>query len=285
MKIKVTYKEMLEMFKQLEEAGLNPQWCNVPVPYFDSPVQAGAFTDPGDITPEGYVWLPEEMVKSNMTCILPVRGESMRDAGFSPGDRIVVEYGTSIVDGDTVVASVGSESTLKSYMKDDEGRVWLVPQNPDFDAILLEEDMMPCRMGKVTQLIKTDPRVGYRDIFKVIERTRKKQREAQMPSREEVTEAVKSVAPHIMISRLWYAVYRVLVDRRVLRENAFDTCVRWLEEDVPEHPYLPEASDLQRLASFSFSKPVKYWNADNAPVTGKRFRDYCRIAQLMEEAL
>jgi hypothetical protein len=39
------------------------------------------------------------------------------------------------------------------------------------------------------------------------------------------------------------------------------------------------------LSTFSFSKPVKYWNADNAPVTGKRFRDYCRIAQLMEEAL
>ena len=285
MKIKVTYKEMLETFKQLEEAGLNPQWCNVPVPYFDSPVQAGNFTDPGDITPEGYVWLPEEMVKSNMTCILPVRGESMRDAGFSPGDRIVVEYGTSIVDGDTVVASVGSESTLKSYMTDEHGEKWLVPHNPDFEPIHLTEDMGAIRMGKVVQHIKTNPRMPYREIRNIVERSRRQMMEKRSLSREDVRRAIQSVAHLVNEKRKWYAVYRVLVDRDVLCENAYDTFVQWVTEDVPAHGHLPDALDLPRMATGTFSKPVKRWEAGNAPVSGKRFRDYCEIARCMDEEL
>ena len=38
-----------EVFELLEKAGMNPQWCNTPVPYFDASVQAGVPTDPGDI--------------------------------------------------------------------------------------------------------------------------------------------------------------------------------------------------------------------------------------------
>ena len=48
---------------------------------------------------------------------------------------------------------------------------------------------------------------------------------------------------------------------------------------VPEHKPLPTIVEMQRLAVQSFSKPVAMWRADNAPVKGKRFKDYLHIAQ------
>ena len=56
----VTSEEMEEIFKGLKEQGWNPQWCDTPVPLFDSVEKAEKFMESGDITPDGYVWLPEE---------------------------------------------------------------------------------------------------------------------------------------------------------------------------------------------------------------------------------
>ena len=56
----VTLEEMGEAFKQLEEQGWKPQCCSKPVPQFDSVEKAEKFMESGDITPDGYVWLPEE---------------------------------------------------------------------------------------------------------------------------------------------------------------------------------------------------------------------------------
>ena len=55
-----TTEELKESVKQMEEQGWNPQWCSKPVPQFDSVEKAEKFMESGDITPDGYVWLPEE---------------------------------------------------------------------------------------------------------------------------------------------------------------------------------------------------------------------------------
>ena len=280
----MTNEEFQEIIRLLEKSGLNPQVCNTPIPYFEAPVQAGPLTDSGDATPSGWVMIPEDLAKSSMLMI-PVKGESMRDAGFSPGDRVVVDYEASVMDGDTVVATLYNESTLKSWMVDDFGRAWLVPHNPDFEPILLTEDMVDIRIGKVVQHIKTNPRMPCRVIRRIVEASRLHQEEMRVPTRQEVSDAIQVVAPLINEKRKWYAVYRVLVDRGVLPENAYGTFVQWVEDDVPNHAYLPDAKDLPRMAYASFSKPVKRWDAQNAPVSGKRFRDYCEIARRMEEEL
>ena len=65
MQTNVTLEEMKEIFKKMEEQGLNPQWCNTPVPYFESPEQAEKFMKSKGITPDGYMWMPEQMVKDS----------------------------------------------------------------------------------------------------------------------------------------------------------------------------------------------------------------------------
>ena len=277
-------EEFQEILEQLEKAGMNPQVCNTPVPYFDATVQAGLLTDPGDVSPAGWVMMPEDLVNSS-TMMVRVKGESMRDAGIMPGDRVVVDYEASVMDGDMVVATVGSESTLKSWMTDDSGRSWLVPHNPDFEPILLTEDMGNVRIGKVVQHIKTNPRTPCRELRRIVEASRMRQEEIRIPTRQEVSDAIQVVASLVDTKRKWYAVYRVLVDCGALGDSAYDTFVQWVEEDVPGHSHLPDAQDLPRLALYSFSKPVKKWKAEDAPVSGKRFRDYCEIARRMNEEL
>ena len=137
---RMTNEEIMKIFRELEEAGLNPQLCNTPVPYFDAAVQAGLPTDPGDVTPSGWMYLPDDLVSTGMF-VTRVKGESMRDAGFEPGDRVVVSYEECIKEGDFVVATINNDSTIKSLMTDDTGVMWLVPHNSDFAPFRLTEDM------------------------------------------------------------------------------------------------------------------------------------------------
>lgn len=283
MKIKMT-EELQEIFRLLEASGMSPKLCDTPIPFYDTTVQAGNPTDPGYIPSAGMEWMPEELVNSGML-MLKVRGESMRDAGINPGDRIVVDYNAIIADGDIVVASIGGESTVKSYLSDTRIGKWLVPHNPDFEPIRLTEDMGNIRMGKVVQIIKLNPRMGFCEIRKVMERSFKKMEEKHMPTREDVRRAIQNVAYLINEKRKWYAVYRMLVDRDVLCENAYDTFAQWVMEDVPNHDHQPDALDLPRMAIGSFSKAVEKWEESNAPVSGKRYRDYCEIARRTDEEL
>ena len=280
-----TFEEMQQIFRELEAAGMDPQLCDTPVPYYDSAVQAGLPTDPGDVSLSGWENIPSNMFGSVMM-LLRVWGESMGDAGFSTGDRVVVEYDESIRDGDIVVASLGNDSTVKSLMTDKEGYKWLVPHNPDFEPIRLTEDMGEVRMGKVVQHITLNPRMPYREVCRIVEVCCQRRLETQpMPTRQQVSDAIQAVAPLVNEKRKWFAVYRVLVDRDVLHEQAYDTFVQWVKEDVPGHASLPDAKDLPRVAVDSFSKPVRKWDAHNAPVSGKRFRDYCEIARRVDELL
>ena len=51
------------------------------------------------------------------------------------------------------------------------------------------------------------------------------------------------------------------------------------------HKALPIRAEMQRMAVQSFAKPVALWRAGNAPVQGKRYNDYLKIAQQMMRLL
>ena len=76
-----------------------------------------------------------------------------------------------------------------------------------------------------------------------------------------------------------------LIASCILHELDYDTFVQWVKDNLPGHTCLPDAKELPRVAVGSFSKPVCKWDAHNAPVSGKRFRDYCEIARRVEEGL
>ena len=66
--------------------------------------------------------------------VLKVNGNSMIDDQIRDGDYIIVERTETARNGETVVALVNNEATLKRYYMGDKG-IELHPQNSEFDII------------------------------------------------------------------------------------------------------------------------------------------------------
>lgn len=110
-----------------------------PLPAFGSTVQAG-FPSPADDYIERQLDLNELMVQHPAaTFFVRVEGESMRDAGIHTGDILVVDRSVEAKNGKIVVAVVNGEFTVKRFTTDATG-AYLVPENPDFPKLKIDEN-------------------------------------------------------------------------------------------------------------------------------------------------
>ena len=66
---------------------------------------------------------------------LKVRGESMLEAGILPGDVVVVHQQPLARNGDIVVALFEDEATVKTFRRENDGHVWLLPENSAYSPI------------------------------------------------------------------------------------------------------------------------------------------------------
>jgi len=122
----------------LERAPDDDAWVPA-VRFFERPlaeiaVRAGA-PDPIEAT-QGELFLidPYLVRQPSRTVVVPVKGDSMIDAGIRDGDLVVVERGTGARAGDLVVAIVDDEFTLKELALE-AGRFVLKPRNPAYPVI------------------------------------------------------------------------------------------------------------------------------------------------------
>ena len=77
-------------------------------------------------------WMPWEA--GDGWFALRVKGESMKNAGILPGDRVVVRPQPTAEPGEIVVALLGDEATVKRFSRRG-GHVWLLPENEDYSPI------------------------------------------------------------------------------------------------------------------------------------------------------
>jgi repressor LexA len=76
------------------------------------------------------------LLRGGETFALRVKGESMKDDGILPGDLVVVRKQGTARNGQTVVALVNNEATIKKYYRKD-GRIELHPANAAMKPILV----------------------------------------------------------------------------------------------------------------------------------------------------
>ena len=69
--------------------------------------------------------------------LLKVRGMSMRDVGIMDGDLLAVKQAKEAKNGQIVVARLGDEVTVKRFRRTRD-RIELLPENPDFNTIIVE---------------------------------------------------------------------------------------------------------------------------------------------------
>ena len=280
----MTTEELRTLFCDMQSKGMKPMLCDTKVPLYDASVPCGEPTHCAEDFVET-VMFPKELLSMHPEFVVTVRGDSMKDAGIESGDSVTVMGDTKPYDGDIVLASIDGEYTLKTYFQDEEGRIWLVPQNEDYVPILLDGSKPVKIYGKVKEIVKTAPRVPIKLCAKAVKKALKPAEVKPKISEERVSCAFREMAQVITFARLWYAVYRMMADYSVVKVEDFDTFIDKLKTEVPHHEHIPLKVELQRLAVQSFAKPVKQWKPDNAPVKGQRYKSYVYIANKTEELL
>jgi repressor LexA len=81
--------------------------------------------------------VPPSMLQGGKTFALRVKGESMKDDGILPQDLILVRKQDTAQNGQTVVALVNGEATVKTYFKK-SGHIELHPANPAMQPIIVQ---------------------------------------------------------------------------------------------------------------------------------------------------
>ncbi len=114
-------------------------------------VAAGAPIEP--IPQTDVIDLLPPLHKGGEAFVLRVKGESMKDDGILPGDLVVVRKQDTAHNGQTVVALVNNEATIKKYYRT-EGRVELHPANTAMLPIAVSPDDDLRIQGIVTAVIR-----------------------------------------------------------------------------------------------------------------------------------
>ncbi len=93
---------------------------------------------PIEVVPQSeLVEVPPSMLRGGETIALRVKGESMKDDGILPGDLVIVRKQETARNGQTVVALVNREATIKTYYKKDS-HIELHPANSAMDPIVVQ---------------------------------------------------------------------------------------------------------------------------------------------------
>ena len=82
--------------------------------------------------------VPEMLLSGEDNFALRVVGDSMVDEGIRDGDIVIVKRQRDAGNGQTVVALIGDDATIKQFYRH-EGRVELRPANPRMRPIVVEE--------------------------------------------------------------------------------------------------------------------------------------------------
>jgi repressor LexA len=101
----------------------------------------------------GTLAVPEELVRRENSYALRVKGDSMVEDGILDGDFIVVEERPSPENGETIVALVNGDATVKRFFREKNGKVRLQPANQSMAPMLVKEREFSSR-GRVIAVLR-----------------------------------------------------------------------------------------------------------------------------------
>lgn len=278
-------KELKELMRLLENAGVKAELCDTPIPVSTSSARCGQPSELGDEGNDDYVKIPKAVVGTHPEMFIPVQGDSMIDAGYEEGDLLRVRFGVTAHDGQDVLALIDGACTVKTLFTDEDGLSWLVPQNEDYSAFPLREDMNVRILGVVVGIERDSPHHSSSSCLKAIRKAKQRMKAVKRLSDEQVDVVISEMGSEVHHARQWFAVYRSLLDHELTEKDDFDGFCKRVRRLLPDHEHLPTAKELSRMDVQSFSKPVVLWDRKDAPVKGVRFDDYLRIARLTDTKL
>lgn len=122
------------------------------LPLFQSRIQAG-FPSPADDYIEQSLDLNEYLIKKpTATFFMRVAGDSMKDAGITSEDILIVDRSLPAKHNTIVVAVLNAEYTVKRLLKIKD-KLFLSPENKSYPVIEIKEGMDFEIWGVVTYVI------------------------------------------------------------------------------------------------------------------------------------
>ncbi len=126
--------------------------ARIELPEYITRISAG-FPSPADDYVDRKLDLNEFLIRHPAaTFYVRVIGDSMKNAGINSGDLIIVDRAIEAANNRIVLAVVNGEFTVKRFVTRDK-KVFLVPENPDYNEIIVTEDMQFEVWGVVTNVI------------------------------------------------------------------------------------------------------------------------------------
>lgn len=124
----------------------------IKLPLFTVPVSAG-FPSPAEDYIEQQINLNEHLIENPAsTFLVRVSGNSMTGAGINNGDILIVDRSQRPKNNGIVIGVINGEFTVKRVSKSKAG-LFLVPENPNYKPIKIEDCMDFSIWGVVTYII------------------------------------------------------------------------------------------------------------------------------------
>ncbi len=104
---------------------------------------------------EGNLTIDKNLIGNRNECFgLKVRGDSMKNAGILEGDLVIIQPQKEAQNGDIIIALLGNEATMKRFVID-KGNIYLVPENENYEPILVENLEEFSIIGKVVGVFRS----------------------------------------------------------------------------------------------------------------------------------
>lgn len=100
---------------------------------------------------EGYLNLDSLVFSDESTFALRVQGDSMTGAGIMPNDLVLVRKQNMAQSGETIVALINDEATVKNLGRRD-GDYYLEPANPNYSPVKVDSNVSI--VGKVISVVR-----------------------------------------------------------------------------------------------------------------------------------
>jgi DNA polymerase V len=124
------------------------------IPLVEGGISAG-FPSPADDFLDLSIDLNKEFIKNKeATFYGRVKGDSMKNAGLSDGDLLIIDKSLEPKNGKIAVCFIDGEFTVKR-IKIEKKVCWLVPENENYQSIKVTEENDFIIWGIVTTVIKS----------------------------------------------------------------------------------------------------------------------------------
>lgn len=145
--LKLHSSKTLDLYSALSETELE-------LPYIEEGISAG-FPSPSLDFMDLTIDLNKHLIKHpSATFYGRAKGHSLKNAGISDGDLLVIDRSLEPINGKIAVCYIDGEFTAKRIEKT-KNELWLMPENDDYKPIKIGEDTDLIIWGIVTHVIKS----------------------------------------------------------------------------------------------------------------------------------